>query len=98
MVVFIPEQMPSPDASTHWSGSGQLRGGAAGVGFFLAALRILGLRMTYLLLIPPAIYFSFVSPDVAATMDYHRRVFGAIPWWKRRWLVFRSEERRGGEE
>jgi predicted LPLAT superfamily acyltransferase len=55
----------------------------------LTALRILGLRLTYLLLIPPAIYFSFASPDVPATMDFHRRVFGPVPWWKRRWLVFR---------
>jgi predicted LPLAT superfamily acyltransferase len=41
------------------------------------------------LLVPPAIYFSFVSPDVPATMDFHRRVFGPQPWWKRRWLVFK---------
>jgi predicted LPLAT superfamily acyltransferase len=49
----------------------------------------LGLRITYALLPPPAAYFSFVSPDVQATMDYHRRVFGHVPWWKRRWLVYR---------
>ena len=75
--------------SNHWSGSGQLRGGRAGIWFFITVLRLLGLRLTYVLLIPPAIYFSLVSPDVAATMDYHRRIFGALPWWKRRWLVFR---------
>jgi predicted LPLAT superfamily acyltransferase len=22
-------------------------------------------------------------------MDFHRRVFGGVPWWKRRWLVFK---------
>jgi len=22
-------------------------------------------------------------------MDYHRRIFGDLPWWKRRWLVFK---------
>jgi len=26
---------------------------------------------------------------VSATMDFHRRVFGPQPWWKRRWLVFK---------
>ena len=73
----------------HWSGTGQLRGGRWGIWFFITALRVLGLQVTYLLSIPPAIYFSFASPDVPATMDYHRRVFGPVPWWKRRWLVFR---------
>jgi predicted LPLAT superfamily acyltransferase len=73
----------------HWSGTGQLRGGRWGIWFFITALRVLGLRLTYALSVPPAIYFSFVSPDVPATMDYHRRVFGPLPLWKRRWLVFR---------
>ena len=71
----------------HWSGSGQLRGGRWGIWFFITALRVLGLRITYLLSVPPAVYFSFASPDVAATMDFHRRIFGPMPWWKRRWLV-----------
>jgi predicted LPLAT superfamily acyltransferase len=75
--------------SKHWSGSGRLRGGRLGIGFFLVVLRILGLRMTYALLVPPAIYFSFASPDAPATMAYHRRVFGLLPYWKQRWLVFR---------
>jgi predicted LPLAT superfamily acyltransferase len=73
----------------HWSGTGKLRGGRPGIWFFITALRVLGLRLTYVLLVPPAIYFSFVSPDAPATMDFHRRVFGPQPWWKRRWLVFR---------
>jgi len=82
--------MPATDSqSKHWSGTGQLRGGHRGVWFFITALRIVGLRLTYVLSIPPAIYFSFMSPDVAATMDYHRRIFGNVPWWKRRWLVFK---------
>jgi predicted LPLAT superfamily acyltransferase len=81
--------MPADPQSKHWSGTGQLRGGHRGVWFFITALRILGLRLTYVLSIPPAIYFSFMSPDVAATMDYHRRIFGSVPWWKRRWLVFK---------
>ncbi|MCC6820656.1 MAG: hypothetical protein IT579_08005 [Verrucomicrobia subdivision 3 bacterium] len=82
--------MPDQTAQTkHWSGSGQLRGGASGIKFFLTVLRVLGLRFTYALLVPPAVYFSFVSPDVPATMDYHRRIFGPVPWWNRRWLVFR---------
>src|SRR5476649_1754566 len=75
--------------SGHWSGTGQLRGGRWGVWFFITALRVLGLRLTYLLTVPPAIYFSFASPDVAATMDFHRRIFGKVPCWKRRWLVFK---------
>jgi predicted LPLAT superfamily acyltransferase len=80
---------PVTAETTHWSGTGKLRGGRRGIKFFLTALRVLGLRVTYLLLIPPAIYFSFASPDVPATMDFHRRIFGPVPWWKRRWLVFR---------
>ncbi len=82
--------MAMPDSKTvHWSGAGQLRGGRKGIWFFITALRVLGLRLTYALLVPPALYFSFVSPDVPATMDYHRRIFGELPWWKRRWLVFK---------
>ncbi len=73
----------------HWSGTGQLRGGRWGIWFFITALRLLGLRLTYALMVPPAIYFSFASPDVGATMDFHRRIFGPLPWWKRRWMVFR---------
>lgn len=82
--------MAANDSQTqHWSGTGKLRGGRRGIQFFLGALRLLGPRPTYALLVPPAIYFSFASPDVPATMDYHRRVFGPQPWWKRRWLVFK---------
>src|SRR3954452_2876729 len=82
--------MASPNLKdSQWSGSGKLRGGKRGIWFFIAALRVLGLRVTYALLAPPAIYFSFVSPDVPSTMDYHQRVFGPLPPWKRRWLVFR---------
>ncbi len=73
----------------HWSGTGRLRGGRWGIWFFMTALRVLGLRVAYALSVPVALYFSFVSPDVEATMDYHRRVFGEMPWWKRRWKVFR---------
>jgi len=73
----------------NWSGTGRLRGGPRGIAFFIGALRVLGLRLTYALAAAPAIYFSFVSPDVPATMDFHRRVFGRVPWWKRRWLVFK---------
>ena len=72
----------------HWSGTGRLRGGRWGIWFFITALRVLGLRLTYALSIPVAVYFSFVSPDVEATVDYHRRVFGPMPWWKRRWKLF----------
>jgi predicted LPLAT superfamily acyltransferase len=82
------KNMPSR-GSQHWSGTGQLRGGRSGIWFFITALRVLGLRLTYALLPPVALYYSFVSPDVHATMDYHERVFGIVPWWKRRWLVFR---------
>ena len=82
--------MPNEASQTkHWSGTGQLRGGRRGIWFFITALRILGLRLTYALLLPPTLYFTFRSPDVPATMDYHRRIFGNVPWWKRRWLVFR---------
>jgi predicted LPLAT superfamily acyltransferase len=89
MAEFIPDKAPTASSSTGWSGTGKLRGGRRGVWFFITALRLLGLRLTYALLVPPAIYFSFVSPDVPATMDFHRRVFGPQTWWKRRWLVFK---------
>ena len=41
-------------------------------------------QVEYVLAVPPAIYFAFASPDVPATMDFHRRIFGPQPWWKRR--------------
>jgi predicted LPLAT superfamily acyltransferase len=78
-----------PSKAKNWSGSGQMRGGRGGVAFFITAQRLLGLRLTYALVVPVAVYFTFASPDVPATMEYHRRVFGRVPWWKRRWLVFR---------
>src|SRR5229473_7315241 len=87
MAELTPEM--AAEAPIHWSGTGRLRGGPRGIWFFLTALRVLGLRVTYALLAPVAFYFSFVSPDVPATMDYHRRLFGPLPSWKRRWLVFR---------
>jgi predicted LPLAT superfamily acyltransferase len=86
---FILDMPPPVSSSPHWSGTGKLRGGRPGIWFFITTLRVLGLRLTYVLLVPPAIYFSFVSPDAPATMDFHRRVFGPQPWWKRRWLVFK---------
>ncbi len=73
--------------TAHWSGTGQLRGGRWGIWLFITVIRFLGLWSAYVLAIPCAIYFSFASPDVAATMDYHRRIFDKVPWWKRRWLV-----------
>lgn len=86
---FTPEMATPTSEPKHWSGTGKLRGGKSGIWFFITALRILGLRAAYCLSVPVAIYFSFKSPDVAATMDYHRRVFGNVPWLKRRWLVFK---------
>lgn len=83
------KETPEPPKTAHWSGTGRMRGGRWGVWFFITARRFLGLRLTYALLVPPTIYFTFVSPDVPATMDFHRRVFGPQPWWKRRWLVFK---------
>ena len=82
--------MPEPTPATkHWSGTGKMRGGAGGLRIFMTALRLLGLRLTYVLSVPVAVFFSFVSPDVRATMHYHRRVFGTVPALVRRWLVFR---------
>lgn len=79
----------APSATAHWSGTGRLRGGRWGLWFFITVLRVLGLHVTYVLLLPVVVYFCFASPDVRATMDYHRRIFGPLPWWKRRWLLFR---------
>ena len=81
--------MAAHDFQKHWSGSGQLRGGRWGIWLFITVIRLLGLRFAYLLAVPCAVYFTFTSPDVAATRDYHRRIFGKVPWWKGRWLVFR---------
>jgi len=82
--------MSAPDSSPGgWSGSGRMRGGRWGIWFFTTALRVLGLRITHALAVPTALFFAFVSPDVPATMDFHLRVFGPQPWWKRRWLVFK---------
>ena len=75
--------------NTHWSGTGQMRGGRWGVWIFITALRLLGLRLTYLLVIPVALFFTFFSPDGLATIEYHRRILGSPPRWKRRWLLFR---------
>src|SRR5256885_9475447 len=72
----------------HWSGTGQLRGGRWGIWFFVTVLKFLGVRIAYALSIPVAIYFSFVSPDVEATVDYHRRVFVEKPWWERGGKIF----------
>jgi predicted LPLAT superfamily acyltransferase len=81
--------MPAPiPPSGHWSGSGKMRGGRWGIWFFITVLRVLGLRVAHVLAAPTALWFAFVSPDVPATMDFHRRVLGPQPWWKRRWLVF----------
>jgi len=79
----------SASQTKHWSGTGQLRGGKRGIAFFLAVIRWFGPCIAYLCAIPPALYFSFASPDVPATMDFHRRIFGPVPWWKRRWYVFK---------
>ncbi len=81
--------MSTTTKTTNWSGTGQLRGGRSGIGLFVTIIRWLGPRVAYLFAVPTAVYFSFASPDVSATMDYHRRIFGALPWWKRRWLVFK---------
>jgi predicted LPLAT superfamily acyltransferase len=87
--VSTTKMAASDSQTTHWSGTGQLRGGRWGIWFFIAALRVLGLRLTCVLAMPCAIYFSLVSPDVPATMAYHRRIFGKLSWWRRRWLVFK---------
>jgi len=82
--------MSAPETkSKNWSGTGQLRGGKNGIAFFIRALQLLGPRFCYLLAVFPAAYFTFASPDVPATMDFHRRVFGHVSWWLRRWLVFK---------
>ena len=80
---------PTVAEKSHWSGTGRLRGGRWGIAFSLFVIRRLGLRVAYLLAVLPAIYFTFASPDVAAAMAFHRRAFVHVPWWRRRWLVFR---------
>ena len=82
--------MNTPSSQTkHWSGTGQLRGGRFGIQFAITVIRVFGLRAAYVFAVLPAAYFSFASPDVPAAMDFHRRVFGPLPWWKRRWFVFK---------
>lgn len=81
--------MTAASQSGHWSGTGQLRGTPAGIRFFILVIRYLGLGFAYACAVPTAIYFAFTSSDIEATMDFHRRVLGPQPWWKRRWLVAR---------
>lgn len=73
----------------HWSGTGKLRGGTFGVRFFVTALRLLGVRLTYVLLVPVVLTLSFISPDIAATMAFHRRMFGPAGALRRRWIVIK---------
>ena len=80
---------PSDPPQQHWSGTGKLRGGRKGIWLLVTATRLVGPRAGYALVALAALYFSFASPDIAATMDFHRRAFGPQPWWKRRWLVCR---------
>ncbi|MCO5051364.1 MAG: lysophospholipid acyltransferase family protein [Verrucomicrobiae bacterium] len=81
--------MTVPNSTQHWSGTGRLRGGPTGIAFFIKLIRWFGPTVAYGFAIPPALYFSFASPDVPATMDFHRRLMGPLPWWKRRWYVFK---------
>ena len=46
----------NPSQAKHWSGTGQLRGGRWGIWFFITALRVLGLHVTYALLLPVVAY------------------------------------------
>ncbi len=80
---------PTDQTNQHWSGTGKLRGGRPGVWLLVNTTRLVGPRAGYLLAALAAFYFSFTSPDIAATINFHRRAFGPQPWWKRRWLVFR---------
>lgn len=82
----MPAQRSS---SVYWSGSGKLRGGRRGIWFFITVIRVLGLRVAYALAAPVALVCAFISPDVPATMEFHRRVFGPQPKWKCRWLVYK---------
>src|SRR5580692_3443132 len=79
----------SATGKKHWSGSGQLRGTPAGIRFFILVVRLLGLRLAYTCAVFPAIYFSFVSPDIPATIDFDRHIFGRRSWWRERWQVFK---------
>lgn len=81
--------MSAATTTRNWSGTGQLRGGRSGIGLFVNIIRLFGPRLAYVFAVPTAIYFSFASPDVPATMDFHHRAFGPVSWWKRRWLVFK---------
>ena len=73
----------------HWSGTGKLRGGSTGVWLLATIVRRFGLHAGYAFIALPTAYFTFASPDIASTMAFHRRAFGRVPWWKRRWLVFK---------
>lgn len=76
-------------STKHWSGTGKLRGGTFGVRFFVTALRLLGVRLTYVLLVPVVLTLSFISPDIAATMEFHRHMFGPAGALRRRWRVIK---------
>src|SRR5205814_9369951 len=76
---FAVTMAPLDSRPVHWSGTGRLRGGRWGIWFFITALRLLGLRLTYALLVPPVIYFTFVSPAVPPTLEFHRAIAIAHP-------------------
>ena len=57
------------------SGTGRLRGGRWGIWFYHRHPRTSGLRATYALAVFPAIYFPSLRRTIAATMDFHRRIF-----------------------
>ncbi len=80
---------PTGSQSKHWSGTGKLRCGHWGIWLVITTVRKLGVRAGYVLAALSSAVFSFTSPDVAATMEFHRRAFGSLPWWQRRWMVFK---------
>ena len=83
-------RMSLPGSSNqHWSGTGKLRCGHWGIWIVIQTVSKLGLRAGYALAVLMSAIFSFTSPDVPAAMQFHRRVFGPLPWWKRRWMVFK---------
>ncbi|MCX7805746.1 MAG: hypothetical protein N3A38_11235 [Planctomycetota bacterium] len=70
--------------------TGRTRGGYWGNLFFITALRLLGLRAAYVLLLPIPIYYLIADrKSVRASSEYLERVFGPLPALRRLWYVYR---------
>lgn len=86
-------QEPSP-ARVAWTG--RTSGGYFGNWFFIQLIRWCGVWPAYFWLVFVAAYFTFAHREsYRASAEYLAHVFGSVPWWRRRLLVYRHFLSRG---